>query len=339
MQTHSGTSPQVCLNFTNCTRPVWGQGVLKCCNFCWVQEETLVKHIVVLNLTLKCWLLSEVGTIASCNFFWTPARTHAHMHTHAHTLRQLSAKEKEKTRWDCFWETLANTDQLFCSLAQQSDQVSSEWLHRRLKDKFQAYFSSHVGHLLNLLEFHNTISPLPWSPGPETLCFPAVSVWSVLQSKTSQECFEGFSSNFEQTSARTHWRNSLDFGGQRSGDFPFHVCERSILLINTHAQLWPFFLIFINGVARFFQSVVLWDLWPSIFCFGSSLQGNRCQLTCDLGSYYNGHRKTCEACHPACATCAGTSKLLPPFRWGGLLSPPFSFFKPPPCPCAFQAQG
>uniref|UniRef100_H3D124 Proprotein convertase subtilisin/kexin type 5b n=1 Tax=Tetraodon nigroviridis TaxID=99883 RepID=H3D124_TETNG len=38
---------------------------------------------------------------------------------------------------------------------------------------------------------------------------------------------------------------------------------------------------------------------------GLSIQGNGCQLTCDLGSYYNGHRKTCEACHPACATCAG----------------------------------
>ncbi|XP_078141236.1 proprotein convertase subtilisin/kexin type 5b isoform X1 [Centroberyx gerrardi] len=39
---------------------------------------------------------------------------------------------------------------------------------------------------------------------------------------------------------------------------------------------------------------------------GMSLQGNKCQMTCDLGTYYNGHRRTCEPCHRACATCAGT---------------------------------
>uniref|UniRef100_A0AAV2MQD7 P/Homo B domain-containing protein n=1 Tax=Knipowitschia caucasica TaxID=637954 RepID=A0AAV2MQD7_KNICA len=39
---------------------------------------------------------------------------------------------------------------------------------------------------------------------------------------------------------------------------------------------------------------------------GTSLQGNRCQMTCDSGTYYNGHRRTCEPCHRACATCAGT---------------------------------
>ncbi|KAM3611892.1 uncharacterized protein V6R79_025475 [Siganus canaliculatus] len=39
---------------------------------------------------------------------------------------------------------------------------------------------------------------------------------------------------------------------------------------------------------------------------GTSLQGNRCQMTCDPGTYYNGHRRTCEPCHRACATCAGT---------------------------------
>ncbi|XP_054630856.1 proprotein convertase subtilisin/kexin type 5b isoform X1 [Dunckerocampus dactyliophorus] len=39
---------------------------------------------------------------------------------------------------------------------------------------------------------------------------------------------------------------------------------------------------------------------------GTSLQGNKCQMTCDAGSYYNGHRRTCEPCHRACATCAGT---------------------------------
>ncbi|KAG8011985.1 Proprotein convertase subtilisin/kexin type 5 [Nibea albiflora] len=37
-----------------------------------------------------------------------------------------------------------------------------------------------------------------------------------------------------------------------------------------------------------------------------SLQGNKCQMTCDPGTYYNGHRRTCEPCHRACATCAGT---------------------------------
>ncbi|MBN3318924.1 PCSK5 convertase, partial [Atractosteus spatula] len=39
---------------------------------------------------------------------------------------------------------------------------------------------------------------------------------------------------------------------------------------------------------------------------GMSLQGNKCVVSCDLGSYYNGHRKECEPCHRACATCAGT---------------------------------
>ncbi|MCI4381190.1 hypothetical protein PGIGA_G00248710 [Pangasianodon gigas] len=39
---------------------------------------------------------------------------------------------------------------------------------------------------------------------------------------------------------------------------------------------------------------------------GLSLQGNRCQLTCEAGTYYNGHKRVCEQCHPACATCAGT---------------------------------
>uniref|UniRef100_A0A3P8W2P8 Proprotein convertase subtilisin/kexin type 5b n=1 Tax=Cynoglossus semilaevis TaxID=244447 RepID=A0A3P8W2P8_CYNSE len=39
---------------------------------------------------------------------------------------------------------------------------------------------------------------------------------------------------------------------------------------------------------------------------GMSLQGNRCQLTCDPRTYYNSHRRTCEHCHRTCATCAGT---------------------------------
>ncbi|KAF5907317.1 proprotein convertase subtilisin/kexin type 5-like, partial [Clarias magur] len=39
---------------------------------------------------------------------------------------------------------------------------------------------------------------------------------------------------------------------------------------------------------------------------GLSLQGTRCQLTCEAGTYYNGHKRICEHCHPACATCAGT---------------------------------
>uniref|UniRef100_A0A8C9YN31 Proprotein convertase subtilisin/kexin type 5b n=1 Tax=Sander lucioperca TaxID=283035 RepID=A0A8C9YN31_SANLU len=37
--------------------------------------------------------------------------------------------------------------------------------------------------------------------------------------------------------------------------------------------------------------------------FHSCLQGNKCQMTCDPGTYYNGHKRTCETCHPACATC------------------------------------
>ncbi|KAG7490700.1 proprotein convertase subtilisin/kexin type 5 isoform X1 [Solea senegalensis] len=39
---------------------------------------------------------------------------------------------------------------------------------------------------------------------------------------------------------------------------------------------------------------------------GMSLQGNKCQMTCDPGTYYNAHRRMCEPCHRACASCAGT---------------------------------
>ncbi|XP_066567230.1 proprotein convertase subtilisin/kexin type 5b isoform X2 [Amia ocellicauda] len=39
---------------------------------------------------------------------------------------------------------------------------------------------------------------------------------------------------------------------------------------------------------------------------GMSLQGNKCLMSCDPGSYYNGHRRECESCNRACATCAGT---------------------------------
>uniref|UniRef100_A0A3Q2UDZ3 PLAC domain-containing protein n=1 Tax=Fundulus heteroclitus TaxID=8078 RepID=A0A3Q2UDZ3_FUNHE len=34
--------------------------------------------------------------------------------------------------------------------------------------------------------------------------------------------------------------------------------------------------------------------------------GHKCQMTCNPGTYFNGHRRTCEPCHRACATCAGT---------------------------------
>uniref|UniRef100_A0A8C1MNG8 Proprotein convertase subtilisin/kexin type 5b n=1 Tax=Cyprinus carpio TaxID=7962 RepID=A0A8C1MNG8_CYPCA len=33
------------------------------------------------------------------------------------------------------------------------------------------------------------------------------------------------------------------------------------------------------------------------------LQGNKCQLSCEPGTYYNGHRRACEKCHLTCATC------------------------------------
>lgn len=101
-------------------------------------------------------------------------------------------------------------------------------------------------------------------------------------SQTSQECFEGFSSNFEQTSAQTHWRNSLDFGGQRSGDFPFHVYERSIsALIHTHTctQLWPFFNLF-NGVAHFFSVSCALGIMTKYFLF--RFQSSRKQVSADL---------------------------------------------------------
>ncbi|KAK1176048.1 proprotein convertase subtilisin/kexin type 5-like [Acipenser oxyrinchus oxyrinchus] len=39
---------------------------------------------------------------------------------------------------------------------------------------------------------------------------------------------------------------------------------------------------------------------------GMSLQGSKCLITCDAGTYYNAYRKECEICHKACAACAGT---------------------------------
>lgn len=52
--------------------------------------------------------------------------THAHAHTQPPIQRtihgRLGAEEEERTRRDRFWETLANTDQLFFSLARQAHQ-------------------------------------------------------------------------------------------------------------------------------------------------------------------------------------------------------------------------
>lgn len=45
-----------------------------------------------------------------------------------------------------------------------------------------------------------------------------------------------------------------------------------------------------------------------------SLQVNKCQMTCDAGTYYNGHRRTCEPCHRACATCAGKEHMIPEIK-------------------------
>uniref|UniRef100_A0A9J8AQS0 Proprotein convertase subtilisin/kexin type 5a n=1 Tax=Cyprinus carpio carpio TaxID=630221 RepID=A0A9J8AQS0_CYPCA len=38
---------------------------------------------------------------------------------------------------------------------------------------------------------------------------------------------------------------------------------------------------------------------------GTSLVGNRCQKSCEVGRYYSEPEDSCEPCHPACATCAG----------------------------------
>ncbi|KAF7688537.1 hypothetical protein HF521_013344 [Silurus meridionalis] len=37
---------------------------------------------------------------------------------------------------------------------------------------------------------------------------------------------------------------------------------------------------------------------------GSSLVGNRCQKSCETGTYYQQQRDSCEPCHLACATCS-----------------------------------
>ncbi|XP_016148018.1 proprotein convertase subtilisin/kexin type 5-like [Sinocyclocheilus grahami] len=37
---------------------------------------------------------------------------------------------------------------------------------------------------------------------------------------------------------------------------------------------------------------------------GTSLVGNRCQKSCEVGRYYSEPEDSCEPCHPACATCA-----------------------------------
>lgn len=39
----------------------------------------------------------------------------------------------------------------------------------------------------------------------------------------------------------------------------------------------------------------------------SSLQGNRCQQSCEAGFYHDKQEGTCKPCHKACATCAGKS--------------------------------
>ncbi|MED6272463.1 hypothetical protein CHARACLAT_030681, partial [Characodon lateralis] len=39
---------------------------------------------------------------------------------------------------------------------------------------------------------------------------------------------------------------------------------------------------------------------------GTSLQGNRCQRSCDDGFYHDMQEDECRPCHEACATCAGT---------------------------------
>ncbi|RXM36986.1 Proprotein convertase subtilisin/kexin type 5 [Acipenser ruthenus] len=44
----------------------------------------------------------------------------------------------------------------------------------------------------------------------------------------------------------------------------------------------------------------------SFYLDKGNLQGSKCLITCDAGTYYNAHRKECEICHKACAACAGT---------------------------------
>lgn len=57
--------------------------------------------------------------------------------------------------------------------------------------------------------------------------------------------------------------------------------------------------VFLTVFSPFFSS-------STFFRFlGFSLQGNKCQLNCEPGTYYNGHKRVCEQCHPTCATCAG----------------------------------
>ncbi|MGH0156290.1 UNVERIFIED_CONTAM: hypothetical protein FKN15_031152 [Acipenser sinensis] len=44
----------------------------------------------------------------------------------------------------------------------------------------------------------------------------------------------------------------------------------------------------------------------SFYLDKGNLQGSKCLITCDAGTYYNAYRKECEICHKACAACAGT---------------------------------
>lgn len=176
--------------------------------------------------------------------------------------------------------------------------------------------------MLNLLEFNNAIiSPLPRSLGPRRcVSRPSVrlSVWAVFQ-RHLRNALRDFLPTLREKKRRKKvhscvFVNSLEVREASQVTFP-SICEHGTSLTHTHVAF------FFSNVAAYllFQSVVLRYFLPSIFCFGSSLQGNRCQLTCNLGSYYNGHRKTCEACHPACATCAGRSKLRA-FRFSLILS-------------------
>lgn len=86
-------------------------------------------------------------------------------HTNTHTREQspiqftihgrLGAEEEEKTRRDRFWETLANTDQLFYGLVQQAHQpvlsVTSQTGFYNLQTYFLTYLYPHIWSLQSLL--------------------------------------------------------------------------------------------------------------------------------------------------------------------------------------------
>lgn len=163
-------------------------------------------------------------------------------HTHTSSPIQFSTKAEveEGTRRDCFWETLANTDQLFFKLAQQPDQpvlrvTSQNWLHdfqsyllqflHMALAKSQLHFHlatfesgrchSLQANLLNLFLFIYLFILYPWSFQVVNLLVRP-SIWPILVNTMAVERFERTSFALAQMKSLHQRINWSDFCVHRS---------------------------------------------------------------------------------------------------------------------------